>query len=67
MEQNTIKHRGGTILAAKARDEYIEKGSTTVRCPKCNQIPNVDIQDMNNSHAFIKCSCGYLSLYEKGI
>lgn len=43
MEQNTIKHSKGTILAAKARDKYIEKGSTAVRCPKCNQIPNVDI------------------------
>lgn len=67
MEQNTIKHSEGTILAAKARDEYIENGSTTVRCSKCNQIPNVDIQGTNHSHVFIRCSCGYVSLYEKGI
>ena len=67
MEQATIKHSEGTILAAKARDEYIEKGSTAVRCPKCKQILDVDIQGTDHSHVFIKCSCGYTSLYEKGI
>lgn len=67
MEQNTIKHSEGTILAAKTRDKYIEKWSTTVRCLKCNQIPDVDIQGTNHSHVSIKCSCGYISLYEKEI
>lgn len=36
---NTVKKP----LTAKAGDEYIETGSTTVKCPKYNQVPNIDI------------------------
>ena len=67
MEQVIIRHSEGTILAAKARDEFIETGKTTVRCPKCGEIPNIDIQGTNHSHVNVRCECGYIKLYSKGI
>ena len=67
MSDTVVIHSEGEILAAKARDEYIDTGKTTVKCPKCNQLPRVDIKGSNHSHVLIRCSCGYMSLYEKGI
>ena len=67
MEQNISKYGNGTIIAAKARDEFIKYGKTNIKCPKCGHIPKIDIQGSNKSHIHIKCKCGFVKLYTKGI
>ena len=64
---NEVEHSEGELLAAKARDEYIETGKSTVICPRCHQAPRIDIQGTNYSHVDIRCSCGYVRLISRGI
>ncbi|MBO5386868.1 MAG: hypothetical protein J6A59_01815 [Lachnospiraceae bacterium] len=62
-----VIHSEGELLAAKARDEYIENGKSAVVCPKCHQAPHIDIQGANYSHVNIRCLCGYVRLISREV
>lgn len=65
--KNGVYHKTGQSLARQIRNEFIEKGKSEQICPMCNQKPYIDIDGKFFEHVFIRCSCGYLSLYEKGV
>lgn len=60
-------YQEGKELAIKARDEMIETGKVTVVCPKCHKIPLTKVEGRFHEYVSIHCSCGYISLIERGI
>ena len=47
------------MLAKKARKEKIETGQITVKCPKCQKIPEITMSS-RGERTTISCSCGYI-------
>ena len=60
-------YKEGKELAIKARDEMIETGKVTVICPKCHEVPMTKVEGRFYEHVTIRCSCGFISLIERGI
>ena len=65
--KNGVYHKTGKQLACQIRDKFIKTGKSEQICPMCNQKPYIDIDGKFFEHVLIKCPCGYVSLYEKGI
>lgn len=52
-----------SLLKQKARQDYLTKGMTLIKCPNCNERP---VLYENDDMGFImNCKCGSMSIYEK--
>ena len=56
-----------TSLAMQAKMQMLENGRVTVKCPKCQQPPHVDIWGKYQERITIRCACGYIKYMELGL
>lgn len=54
-------------LIYQAKEQMLNDGKVTVRCPRCKKVPKVIVKGKYNEHIIVKCDCNYLFEIEKGI
>ena len=57
----------GIKLAEIAIDQKINKNMVTIRCPYCDEVPDVKIWGKYHERITVRCKCGYVSTMELGL
>ena len=59
---HTISHQS-IMLAKQARLEHQKNGYVSVKCPKCNNTPEITMTS-KGERTIVSCPCGYIKNIE---
>ena len=59
VEKVLARHAEGNALAVQAKTEILERGYTTVTCPRCRTIP-VMTTTPGGERTTVYCECGFV-------